>query len=87
VLLAFDHSMFVGVMSNALFAAVGSEAAQSRGLIAVMWGINAGLGVFLVGLVADVPALIAVGAPVMGISLLIGVYLLLTGLRSQPVTA
>jgi hypothetical protein len=87
VLLAFDHSMFVGVMSNALFAAVGSEATQSRGLTAVMWGISAGLGVFLVGLVADVPVLIAIGAPLMGISLLIGIFQLLTGLRSQPVTA
>ena len=41
-------------------------------------------GVFLVGLVADVPVLIAVGAPLMGISLLIGIYLLLAGFDRSP---
>ncbi len=87
VLLAFDHAMFVGVMTNALFGVVGSEAMQSRGFTAVMWGINIGLVIFLVGLVADVSVLIAVGAPLMGIALLSGIYMLLVGMRSQPITA
>ncbi len=84
VLLAFDHAMFVGVMTNALFAIVGTEATESRGRLAIMWGVNIGLAVFLVGLVADVPVLIAIGAPLMGLALLAGIYVLLTGMRLQP---
>jgi len=75
VLLAFDHSMFIGVMTNTLFALV-SRTVEERGSALVLWGVNVGLVVFLAGLVADVPILERVGAPVMGVALLYGVFAL-----------
>jgi hypothetical protein len=69
VLLAFDHAMFIGVMTNALFALV----ARTAGLRAdpvILWGVNAGLVTFLAGLVTDVEVLKQIGAPVMGLLLL-----------------
>lgn len=83
VLLAFDHSMFVGVMTNALFALVGRSAA-SRSSLALPWLINGGVVIFLVGLVVDSDILVQVGAPIMGLALLYGVYVFLTRMRSTP---
>lgn len=72
VLLAFDHSMFIGVMTNVLFALV-ARTGHVRASSAVLWGVNVGLVVFLAGLVADIPILERIGAPVMGLALLAGV--------------
>jgi len=44
-----------------------------RASSAVLWGVNVGLVVFLAGLVADIPILVRIGAPVMGLALLAGV--------------
>ena len=73
VLLAFDHTMFIGVMTNALFA-VAQRLTEIRTNPAVLWGVNGGLVIFLVGLVADSAALKRVGAPIMGAALLFAVY-------------
>ena len=75
VLLAFDHSMFIGVMTNVLFALV-ARTGHVRASSAVLWGVNVGLVVFLAGLVADIPILERIGAPVMGLALLAGVAVL-----------
>ncbi|CAN5888210.1 hypothetical protein BH23ACT5_BH23ACT5_09350 [soil metagenome] len=72
VLLGFDHSMFVGVMTNALFAVVaGFGAIRSYAL--VMWSVNVGLAGFLLGLVLDVAILKRISAPIMGVALLAGI--------------
>jgi hypothetical protein len=84
VLTAFDHAMFVGVMTNALFAIVGRGISQPAAA-ALPWVVNGAVLVFLVGLVADSDALIRVGAPVMGVALLYGIYLYLTRLGKAPV--
>lgn len=87
VLLAFDHAMFIGVMTNALFAAVArtTNGSYSR---PVMWAVNGGLTLFLFGLVVDVAIFKQIGAPLMGLALLWAVYFylrqLMTG-RSVPV--
>jgi hypothetical protein len=81
VLLAFDHSMFIGVMTNALFGVI-AKTAGKRSDPLVIWAINGGLALFLVGLVADVAILKQIGAPVMGLALLYGIYLYLRALGS-----
>lgn len=72
VLIAFDHALFIGVMSNVLFGVVARmvEGVSHR---PIMWGVNLGLVVFLVGLLADNDTIIAIGAPVMGLALLYGI--------------
>jgi hypothetical protein len=75
VLLAFDHAMFIGVMTNALFALV-ARSAGARANPVTLWGVNAGLVLFLAGLVADVAILKQIGAPVMGLMLLHGIAVL-----------
>jgi hypothetical protein len=87
VLLAFDHAMFLGVMTNALFALVSRSVARPIPP-AVLWLVNGGIVVFLTGLVADVDVLIRVGAPVMGLALIYAIYFFLTNLRSTaPATS
>lgn len=84
-LIAFDHAMFIGVMTNALFAAA---ARVGRGAYSqvVVWAVNGGLVVFLAGLVTDSAALKRIGAPVMGLGLLYGIWLHLRALGVQEVT-
>jgi hypothetical protein len=82
VLLAFDHAMFLGVMTNALFALVSRSAAKSPPSV-LLWLVNGGVVVFLTGLVADVDVLIRIGAPLMGLSLIYAIYFFLANLRSQ----
>jgi len=81
VLLAFDHAMFLGVMTNALFALVSRSAAKPPPSV-LLWLVNGGVVVFLTGLVADVDVLIRIGAPLMGLSLIYAIYFFLTNLRS-----
>lgn len=80
VVLAFDHALFVGVMTNTLFAMV-SRTTTRRSPSALIWLVNAGVVVFLVGLVADSDLLIQIGAPVMGLALIYGIYVFLTSMR------
>jgi hypothetical protein len=81
VLLAFDHAMFIGVMTNALFALVARSTTREPGS-ALLWVVNLGVALFLVGLVADIDVLISVGAPVMGLALIYGVFVFLTRMRT-----
>lgn len=82
VLLAFDHAMFIGVMTNALFALI-ARTAGVRAEPAILWGVNGGLVLFLAGLVTDTPILIRIGAPVMGLLLLYALYRFFTQLRPR----
>jgi hypothetical protein len=73
ILLAFDHSMFIGVMTNALFALVARTSAGEANP-ALLWSVNGGLVLFLLGLILDVSVLIRIGAPVMGLALIYAVF-------------
>jgi hypothetical protein len=84
VLTAFDHAMFIGVMTNALFAAV-ARATTKPPHSALIWLVNGGVVVFLLGLIADSDVLIQIGAPVMGLALIYGVYVFLTNMRTTAV--
>lgn len=90
-LLALDHTNFIGVMTNAVFAmlvAATFEHGRWRRLNHVIFvGLNGGLLVFLCGLMANSTPLKQVGAPIMGISLLIGLAVMAVRLyeeRAQP---
>lgn len=74
VLIAFDHAMFIGVMTNALFGAValmGSVKAATNRII--LLGVNFGLVLFLIGLSTDTTILKQIGTPIMGLALLYGI--------------
>lgn len=84
VLLAFDHTMFIGVMTNALFAMV-SRAGVRPPPSALIWLVNGGVAVFLIGLIADTDVLIQVGAPIMGLALIYGIIVFLARMRPAEV--
>jgi hypothetical protein len=76
VLIASDHAAYLGVLTNialALLLALTAEAGRIRGAIEhlIFWGVNLGLVVFVGGLIVDTAELKRIGAPVMGIALLI----------------
>jgi len=81
LLIAFDHSVFIGVITNITFGLILTltadrppEAAWLRHL--VFAGMNAGLLIFLIGLVADSSIIKEIGSPIMGTSILIGLAIL-----------
>jgi hypothetical protein len=89
VLIAFDHAMFIGVMTNALFGAVARlasvRAATNR---LVLIAVNLGLVLFLIGLVSDSAIFKRIGTPILGLALLYGIFTYWQALGSQrPVAA
>ncbi len=73
---ALDHSVFIGVMTNALFGLIdtasgGAKAARAWVHHVAFYGVNAGLIGFVVGLMTQAELLKHIFAPVMGISILI----------------
>jgi hypothetical protein len=84
VLIAFDHAMFIGVMTNALFGAVSrlaSVRAATNRLILI--AVNSGLVLFLIGLVSDSAIFKRIGTPIMGLALLYGIATYWQALGSQ----
>ena len=94
LLLALDHVMFIGVMTNSLFGLVDSAAKYRRWPRidnVVFLAINSGLLVFAFGLLFDVTALKRIGAPIMGTAILIGIATMSSRLfgpvpRNSPTT-
>ncbi len=81
VLVASDHAVYIGVITNgalALLSLVALSAAERRSWIGhlVFWGINLGLLVFVIGLIVDTAELKRIGAPIMGIVLLVALGIL-----------
>jgi predicted membrane protein len=88
VLIAFDHAMFIGVMTNALFAVTARltdwRLASNRVLV---WAVNIGLTGFLVGLMIDSSILKQIFAPILGIALLAAIFTALPALSRSRATA
>ncbi|HVR33558.1 MAG TPA: hypothetical protein VMS74_12745 [Acidimicrobiia bacterium] len=84
VLIAFEHAMFLGVMTNALFAGLALGLAYDTAQRAVVWSVNVGLAGFLVGLVTDQQVLKRIATPIMGLALIMAVVVFL---RPRRVTA
>lgn len=77
LLLALDHSTFVGILTNAilgllLVATMAKRSIWSWADQLVFWGVNAGLVGFVIGLIADAPVMKRISTPVMGTAILLG---------------
>jgi len=77
VLLASDHSTFIGVITNLMFGLllVLTLDQASRWPWAdqlIFWGVNGGLVLFLIGLIVDAAILKRIGTPIMGLALFLG---------------
>ena len=91
ILVASDHAAFIGVTTNVLVALMLLLAADRRdgaGVVGqiVFWGVNVGLLVFLVGLAGEISVLKQIGAPVMGISLIILLAIATMRLRASDLS-
>lgn len=86
LLLAFDHTMFVGVMTNLVFGVLATRYATSRTQVAnrVLWfGVNIGIAGFAIGLITTTAAVKQIFAPIMGLSLLFGLGSYLLAVRDD----
>jgi hypothetical protein len=77
ILTASDHAAFIGVITNLMLGLLFTLTASRRGRWPwadqlVFWGVNVGLLIFIVGLVAGIALIKEIGAPLMGVSLLLG---------------
>ena len=74
VLIASDHAVYIGVITNVMLAVLSGSssaaAAPAGSARSSFWGVNLGLAIFAVGLIAESPEIKRIGAPLMGVSLL-----------------
>ncbi len=77
LVLAFDHVMFIGVMTNLLFGTIAVRMFNRPELQmtdrVVLWGVNIGIVGFAIGLLTVSATLKRIATPVMGIALLYGI--------------
>jgi hypothetical protein len=81
VLIASDHAVYIGVITNivlSLLAVLVLSPETQRSWVGhvIFWGVNAGLLVFVVGLIVDTPEVKRIGAPVMGVTLYVALAIL-----------
>jgi hypothetical protein len=88
LVLALDHMMFIGVMSNSLFAQVrrATPDVKPAAVRVLVFAMNIGLAGFILGLLADTAILKQISTPVMGLGILHGIVLFTMALR-RPVPA
>lgn len=77
MMLALDHLMFIGVMTNAVFGLLDAATRERADLApwaghGIFWATNVGIAGFFLGLAADSTILKQLSTPVMGIGLLLG---------------
>ena len=85
LLLALDHSIFVGVMTNGILALIMRFRRPVAATIdhLVFAGLNAGIAVFIVGLLAESAPLKRVATPIMGGAILLAVATGIPALRGS----
>lgn len=81
IIVASDHTVFIGVMTNLVFALMAVFAGRADSPTPwvdhlVFWGVNLGLAVFAVGLIAESSEIKRIGSPVMGAAILLGLAVL-----------
>jgi hypothetical protein len=86
--LALDHATFIGILTNAILGLVLVATALRREIWGwadgvVFWGMNLGLIVFMVGLIAESAPVKQTGTPVMGASILLGLLTAAMRLRAD----
>lgn len=92
LLLALDHATFIGILTNAILGVVLVATNARRDLWrwadpVVFWGMNAGIAIFMVGLIADVATIKRIGTPVMGASILLAIATAATRIRAAVPSA
>lgn len=92
LIVASDHAAFIGVMTNTFVALMFMLAADRQDGPAALrqlafWGMNVGLVVFLAGLITDTSLLKQLGAPTMGVSLLVLLAIATMRLRASNLSA
>ena len=81
ILLASDHSAYIGILTNVMLGLLtmmllaGSSRPSWLGQV-IFWGVNLGLAVFVAGLIVEVAEIKRIGAPVMGTTLLVALAIL-----------
>jgi hypothetical protein len=88
IITASDHAAFIGVITNlmlGLLYVLTTDRSDRWPWAAqvVFWGMNLGLLVFIVGLVGGIVPAKQIGAPIMGVSLLLGLAVAADRLRSS----
>ena len=83
LILALDHMMFIGVMSNTLFAMIRSTTpdVKASSVRVLHYAMNIGLAGFILGLLADTAILKQISTPIMGLGILHGIALFTMALR------
>jgi hypothetical protein len=80
VLIASDHAVYIGVITNVVLGVLSLLFLRGRAPSwmphVIFWGVNLGLAVFAVGLIVDTAEIKRIGAPVMGVTLLVALGLL-----------
>ena len=88
LLIASDHAVYIGVITNSTFGILTVLVSTTVGALAIarhvaFWGMNLGLLVFVMGLVSRTVILKEIGAPTMGVCLLVGLAVFAYGLLSE----
>jgi hypothetical protein len=86
LILALDHMMFIGVMSNSLFAQVRHAASgvKPAAVKVLFFAMNIGLAGFVLGLLADAAILKQLFTPLMGLGILHGIALFTMAMQRGP---
>ncbi len=92
LLIALDHSMFVGVMTNAIFGLIRGATEERRALWpwaedVLFWGMNVGVTGFIITLLSGALILERVFTPIMGLSILLGLLVYALRMRTPAVSA
>jgi hypothetical protein len=92
VLIASDHSVYIGVITNimlGLLSLLVLDDAARRPWVGhvIFWGVNLGLLVFVAGLIVDTAEIKRIGAPVMGVTLLVALAILAMGAVSSTLAS
>jgi hypothetical protein len=76
LVLALDHSIFIGVLTNSILALIATAAISTRPSWvdhAVFWGVNVGVAGFIVGLISDADLVLNVFTPLLGFAILLAI--------------
>jgi hypothetical protein len=80
ILIASDHAVYIGVITNVVLGVLSLLFLRGRApswvAQVIFWGVNLGLAVFVIGLLVDTAEIKRIGAPVMGVTLLVALGLL-----------
>lgn len=91
VLVALDHTVFIGVITNLIFGSALALSADRAdrwpwaGQV-IFWVTNVGLVLFAIGLVVELAEVKRIGAPIMGVGVLIGLAVIALRLWSSSLS-